>query len=260
MQKIFREIKKHPVFQNRRGLDFPPHIHDDIELVFVKRGGVTAYCDGKKYLLSENSFFLVFPNQVHHYSDCLKGEYIVIIAKPSNFFSFKDIFEDGVPNSAVWSFEKGQDDNAVQLLDIATKEFLRDGYNSIIEAYLTAIFGKLLNYYEIKKTKTHRETVLQILQYCAAHYKEAITVNSVARSLHISRSTVSHIFSSRLAMNFCDYVNSLRLIEAEQLLKNKNYSITEVSYLCGFSTIRTFNRAFLKRYGVSPSDYRKTQK
>lgn len=257
MQKIFREIKKHPTFQSKACLDYPPHIHDDIELVFVKKGGATAYCDGKKYILKENSFFLVFPNQVHHYSGCSEGEYVVIIAKPSNLFSFKGIFEEGVPASAVWSFEKGQDDNAVGLLDIAIKEFSRDGYNAVIEAYLTAILGKLLNFYDIKKTKTDRETVLQILQYCTAHYKEAISVNSVARDLHISRSTVSHIFSSRLSMSFCDYVNSLRLIDAEQLLKNKNYSITEISYLCGFSTIRTFNRAFLKRHGVSPTEYRK---
>lgn len=257
MEKIFREIKKHPDFQKRKNLDFPPHIHDDIELVFVKKGSVTAYCDGKKYTFVENSFFLIFPNQVHHYSDCLEGEYIVIIAKPSNLLHYEGVFDEGVPNSAVWCFEKGQDDNVVELLDIATSEFLRDGYNTIIEAYLMVIFGKLLNFYEIKKTETDRETILQILHYCATHYKEAVTVNSVAQSLHISRSTVSHIFSSRLAMNFCDYINSLRLIDAVHLLKNKNYSITEISYLCGFSTIRTFNRAFLKRYGVSPSAYRK---
>ena len=257
MKKIFREIKQHPDFQKRKKLNFPPHIHDDIELVFVKRGGGTAYCDGKKYTLTENNFFLVFPNQVHHYSECSNGDFIVIIVKPSNLFCYKDIFEDGAPSSAVCNFEKGEDDNTVQLLKIATKEFLRDGYSSIIEAYLTAIFGKLLKFYNIKKTKTSRETILQILQYCASHYKEPITVDSVAQNLHISRSSISHIFSSRLSMNFCDYINSLRLIEAEQLLKNKSYSITEISYLCGFSTIRTFNRAFLKRYGVSPSSYRK---
>lgn len=258
MKKVFREIKKQIILKRQKKLDFPAHIHDDIELIFIRKGGGIAYCDGRKYVLTENCFFLVFPNQVHHYSECLDGDYVVIIAKPSNLFRYKDVFEVGVPSSAVWSFEKGEDDNTVQLLDIATKEFLRDGYNSIIEAYLTALFGKLLKFYDIKKSKTSNDTISKILQYCASHYKEAITVNSVAQNLHISRSSISHIFSSRLSINFCDYINSLRLVEAELLLKNKSYSITEISYLCGFSTIRTFNRAFLKRYGVSPSDYRKT--
>lgn len=258
MEKIFREIKKRIDFRNSKNLNFPPHIHDDIELVFVKKGRATAYCDGKKYTLKENDFFLVFPNQVHHYSECVDGEYVVIIIKSSKLFSYKEFFEDGVPASAVWSFETGEDDNAVLLLDIATNEFFRDGYSLVIEAYLTALFGKLLKFYDIVKTKTSHETILQVLQYCSSHYEENITVNSVAENLHISRSTVSHIFSSRLSMNFCDYINSLRLIKAEQLLRNKSYSITEISYLCGFSTIRTFNRAFLKRYGVSPSAFRKS--
>lgn len=212
----------------------------------------------KNIYLQKTAFFWCFQIKCIIIESVRRAIISVIIAKPSNLFHYEGIFKDGVPDSAVWSFEKGEDDNTVQLLDIATKEFFRDGYSLIIEAYLTVLFGKLLNFYDIKKTKTSHETILQILQYCAAHYKEAITVNSVAQNLHISRSTISHIFSSRLSMNFCDYINSLRLIEAEQLLKNKSYSITEVSYLCGFSSIRTFNRAFLKRYGVSPSDYRKT--
>ena len=82
-------------------------------------------------------------------------------------------------------------------------------------------------------------------------------MEEVADKLCISRSTVSHLFNERLAMNFCDYINSLRLSDAVKLLKNGKNTITEISDLSGFSTIRTFNRAFLKRYGISPSEYRK---
>ena len=123
--------------------------------------------------------------------------------------------------------------------------------------YLTALFGKLLKHYPIQKTRVANDTLSQILQYCAEHYKENISVEEVADKLRISRSTVSHLFNERLAMNFCDYINSLRLSDAVKLLKNGKNTITEVSDLSGFSTIRTFNRAFLKRYGISPSEYRK---
>ncbi len=256
MQKIFREIKKQPSVAKIKSLNFPAHIHDDIELVFVIKGGGTAYCDGKKYNLEENSFFIAFPNQVHHYSECLEGEYVLIIMKPSALLSYRGVFEEGVPSNAVWCLGENGDDTTIELLEIIVKDFSRGGYSSIIAAYLTALFGKLLNFYKIEKNRTTHETLLQILQYCAAHFKEPISIESVSQNLHVSRSTVSHIFSSRLSINFCDYINSLRLIEAEQLLKNKNFSITEISYQCGFSTIRTFNRAFYKRYGISPSAYR----
>ncbi|MBR3961255.1 MAG: helix-turn-helix transcriptional regulator, partial [Clostridia bacterium] len=136
-------------------------------------------------------------------------------------------------------------------------ELAHDGRSPIIEAYLTAFFGKLLKKYSIEKSSVKNDTVLKVLHYCKQHYKEDLSLGVVANELHLSRSTLSHIFSNKLQMNFCDYLNSLRLNEAVALMENKNYSITEISYMSGFSTIRTFNRAFVKCYGKSPSAYRK---
>lgn len=259
MQKIFREFKSEIIFKYSQELDFPAHIHEDIELVYVKRGSGTAFCDGKKYTLSENSFFITFPNQVHSYKDCENGEYILLIIKPHELLDFNNAFLEGTPVFALWSFKEDNDDNTVYLLKSALNEYIRDGYSAIIKAYLTAFFGKLLKFYEIGKSSVNYDTVLKILNYCTEHYKENISVDSVSKELNVSRSSVSHIFSSRLSINFCDYINSLRLTDAVHMLKNKKYSITEISYMSGFSTIRTFNRAFIKRYGMSPSAYRKNE-
>lgn len=257
MQAIFREIKSKIIFHQKTNPNFPAHVHDDIELLYTQKGRGTAYCDGKKYTLADGTWFLAFPNQVHHYADCADGEYWVLIMKPFELLRYGQIFLKGVPDSAVYRFEKGQDDGLEYLLKIACQEHVRDGYSDVIAAYLTVIFGKLLPFFSVKKMEFSRETVLKILQYCTTHYKENLTVASVADSLSISRSCVSHIFSTRISMNFCDYINSLRLAEAEKILNNKNYTVTEVAGMSGFSTIRTFNRAFLKKHGISPSAYRK---
>ncbi len=257
MQKIFREIKKELNFFSANNLNYPAHIHEDIELIFVKKGSAIAFCDGKEYLLTENSFFLVFPNKIHHYKESINGEYIILIVKPSVLLKYSNIFLEGELVSALHTFENGNDDNIIYLLETALHEFNRDGRSSIIEAYLTAIFGKLIKFYTVIKSNFSQDTVLQILRYCADNYKDNITVGDIAASLHISRSCVSHIFSSRLSINFCDYINSLRIADAVQLLGHKNYSVTEISNIVGFSTIRTFNRAFLKQYGMSPTMYRK---
>ncbi len=260
MSKVFREISDikgalHFKFENK--VDYFAHIHEEIELVYIKQGEATAFCNGVKYKLSDNSFFMVFPNQIHHYTESVQGEYIVLKINPAQLLAFNNIFLEGEPVSALWRFEEGEDDNTAYLIETALREFRRDGYSPIIDAYLTALFGKLFKFYKIEKGKVSRDTVLKILQYCSEHYKEHITVTDVASNLSISRSTVSHIFSARLGINFCEYINSLRLSEAEMLLKNGNYSITEISNIAGFSDVRTFNRAFLKRHGVSPSVYRK---
>ena len=257
MDKVFRQIKNGISFGWGTTLDFPAHIHEDMELVFVKKGGGVAYCDGTKYELEEQSFFWVFPNQVHHYSECVEGEYIVLILKTSDLLGYGNVFQEGVPFSAHWKIESQNEEHIDTLIETVLNEFEKEGQNTIVEAYLTVLFGKLLKHFPIEKTKTANDTLSQILQYCAMNYKENISVEEVADKLNISRSSVSHLFHALLAMNFCDYINSLRLSDAVKLLKNSENTITEVAYMSGFSTIRTFNRAFLKRYGVSPSEYRK---
>ena len=251
MSQIFREIKSHISFRKVKNPDFPAHIHDDIELVFVKRGEGAAGCDGKKYMLSDNMWFLTFPNQVHYYTDFIPGEYYVLILKPTALLRYNGVFLAGAPECAVHT-----DSSILWLLETAFQEHQQDGFSEIIAAYLTALFGKLLPHYPIEKAPFPRDTVQRILQYCADHYREELTVGTVAERLSVSRSCVSHIFSSRIGVNFCDYINTLRLTDAEELLRNGNYTVTEIANLSGFTTIRTFNRAFLKKHGISPSAYR----
>lgn len=255
MQNIFREVKTRITFERRKGLDFPAHIHDDIELVYVVRGGGLAYCDGRQYALTPGSFFLAFPNQTHHYAQCLEGEYIVLILKPSRLLYHDGVFLDGQPESAVCPGAQ----ELAGLLETALAEFRAEGDSCIVDGYLTAFFGKLLKQCRIEKSHLSRDCVLSILQYCAQHFRENISVQELSQALHISRSHICHIFSRRLHIGFCDYVNSLRLNEAVKLLENKNFSMAEISDRAGFPTIRTFNRAFLKRYGSSPTAYRKMQ-
>ena len=221
MHDFFREIKKSIVLKERHWLDFPSHIHEDIEVVFVKKGGGTAFCDGKKYTLSENSIFLVFPNQVHRYEECTVGEYLLLIIKPTDLLGFREIFFDSVPLNAEIHLESMSENDIETLISLALREYTDNGESTVLEAYLTALFGKLFRLYEIVKERKNNSTLLQIIDYCKTHYKEDIKISSVAQALHLSKSSISHIFSTKFSMNFCSYINSLRLAEATKLMKNK---------------------------------------
>ena len=95
-----------------------------------------------------------------------------------------------------------------------------------------------------------------ILNYCESNYHDKISLKSTARELHISESRLSHIFSEKIKIGFCNYLNMLRINEAANLLVSTELTITEISGMCGFSTIRTFNRAFKKHIGITPAKYR----
>ena len=256
LSHIFRQVKTAIQFQCNPNINFSPHLHDDIELIYVVRGGGMAFCDGRQYALTEGDLFLVFPNQIHHYAQSLQGEYIVLILKPSHLRYHEDVFLDGHPQSVVYHATE----ELSQLLKTAFAEFRQNGDSCAVDGYLTVFFEKLLPHYDIQKTDHSQQCVWSVLQYCREHFREKITVQDVSQHLHISYSYVAHIFSQQLHIGFCNYINSLRLTEAVTLLKSGGYTMAEISSQVGFSTIRTFNRAFLKQYGISPSAYLKTLK
>lgn len=256
MKNIFKEVRTEIKFVRTINVDYFAHIHEDIEIVFVKRGSVTAFCDGKKHQLSDNMCFLTAPYQVHHYTDCdTKGEYILLVIKPSQLLRYGDIFASGAPQTAIYQFD-GDDNGVLEALEAALDEFNTEGTTGIMDGYFAVFFGKLLKFYQFEKGKTQNDTVRQIIKYCIDHYRENISISDIANELGVSRSCVSHIFSSRFAINFCDYINSLRLMDSVQLLKNSVLSVTDIALISGFSNLRTFNRAFLKQYGVTPTGYR----
>lgn len=253
MEQIIREFHRRAMFVRRNVPDADTHLHEDLEVVLVKKGRCLAWCDGRQYAMEQGNIFLAFPNQVHRYENGEEGEYLVLVMNPARLLYHKAVFDSGAPKEAVCSGSK----ELTELLEIAYVEFRKDRDSCVADGYLTAFFGKVLKYYDIEKSSLSRDCTSNILQYCTQHYREDISVSHLSERLHISRSHISHTFGRRLGISFSDYISSLRLNEAVMLLENPSLSVTEISGAVGFSTIRTFNRAFLKRFGMTPTAYRK---
>lgn len=261
MKKFFYEIKKEIEFSKRENnLNFPAHIHESVELIYLINGTAKAFCNGKSYNLKAGSFFIVFPNQIHYYSenssDC---KFYSIIIKPNLLINYSNIFTSKIPASPIYNCRE-KNSNLIKLLTIAYEEHKNKTEEKVVIALLTSVFGILLSEYELTSNAVSGNFVAELLNYCANHYKEDISIDEISEKLHISRSYISHTFNNKLNMGFCDYINSLRLSDAVGLLENQKLSVTEISMLSGFSTIRTFNRAFTKHFGTSPSKYRNAQK
>lgn len=95
-----------------------------------------------------------------------------------------------------------------------------------------------------------------ILSYISIHYTEDISLSTAANALHINMNYLSRYFHKNIAMNFTDFVNHYRVSHAQALLA-KDLDIADISYECGFQSIRTFNRVFKEITGQTPRDYRR---
>ncbi len=112
---------------------------------------------------------------------------------------------------------------------------------------------------KVGKEKTLRIQVVDSLDYIQQNYKDpAISVDKVAEMFHISVSYYSKLFNEFVGMTFPEYINDLRLTFAQELLaENSKISIQRVSEVSGFSNLSYFSAQFKKKYGVTPTNFRK---
>jgi len=86
-----------------------------------------------------------------------------------------------------------------------------------------------------------------------------LSLNGLARKLHLSTKELSQIINECFAMNFSDFINSFRVKEVIRLFEQDtdNRTILDISLEAGFNSKSTFNHVFKKTTGLSPRDYLK---
>lgn len=90
----------------------------------------------------------------------------------------------------------------------------------------------------------------------AAHFKEEITLDMMARDLGVSKYVLSRVFSATFHKNYNQYLNEQRMNYVISLLECSDEPITDICLDAGFQSQRTFNRVFQEMYKMSPREYR----
>jgi two-component system response regulator YesN len=90
----------------------------------------------------------------------------------------------------------------------------------------------------------------------AQHYREPITVNDGAATLHMSRPHFMRLFRSTMGETFVSYVNRVRVEKAEALLVSTDKTIAEIGLEAGFKDQSYFGQVFRKLVNLTPREYR----
>lgn len=87
-----------------------------------------------------------------------------------------------------------------------------------------------------------------------------LNIYDLARELATNRTYISQYFNQEIHTSFNDYINSYRIKVAEQLLRNTNLPISDIAKQSGFNTLRTMQRAFIKKNNLTLTKYREIYK
>lgn len=99
--------------------------------------------------------------------------------------------------------------------------------------------------------------ITRVLDFVSYHYMEDIKVEDLAKSCHISETHFRRIFTSYMKVTPLEYINTVRIQTACELLQKTDDPVADIAHKCGFTTNSTFNRNFKQIMGVTPIEWRK---
>lgn len=246
---------------NRHGrsrLEYPAHLHRQIELVLMIEGHTVAYADFDKYEIEAGDAFIAFPNQIHRYESSGVEKYLILMVDPAMIPSLEEVFYSSLPHRSV--IKGGAKDG--ELLHLAGRLVqLRNEQGpyaaEMLQGYLLAFFSRLLSHLDLGEDQTgYSQTLKSVVTYCIQHHRGELSLAVLERELHVSKYYISHLFSDKLKIGFNEYVNALRVSVACNHLRRTKKPVSEIATLVGFNTQRTFHRAFLKQMKMTPGEYR----
>ena len=103
------------------------------------------------------------------------------------------------------------------------------------------------------------QKVLPAITYINQNYSEDINLDDISNMLGFDRSYFCRIFKSATGATFTEYLNFVRVCNAEKKLSKSAESILDISQAVGFSSVSYFNKIFKKYKNCSPSAYRSTK-
>jgi YesN/AraC family two-component response regulator len=139
-------------------------------------------------------------------------------------------------------------------------------YKLPIRANIYLMMTSLLRYYcgsknELDRMIYHNVMRLRpIINYITDHYKEKIYIDTLAEMITVSPDYFTKMFKDSIGKTPIDYINTLRINRAMQMLATTDTSVNDISDELGFSNSNYFHKIFKQYMETSPAAYRKMVK
>lgn len=273
MKEHFEQVNfdnRFPVhIQNVPLKHFELHWHSYLEIFFTLEGSIMITTNSLSFYLDEGDICFLNSGVIHSVSQTGVNNRVINMKIATtengpfykmNRFRFDDTkYLNDLKNNLVPL------SSLQQILFYIYYEYKKKlpGYKSMILSLLNALFGIMIRFsYLVPKSDSDfmsdgsLERLNVILQYLDEHYSEKISLQNMAKQLHMNYYYLSHFFKDTAGVSFQEYVNRLRLDKSLTLLVDRGKTITSIALETGFPNTKSYTTAFKAKYGMLPSKYR----
>lgn len=253
-----------------------PHWHDFIEIIYMLEGTATQQINDRYFQVRKNDIVIVNSGVVHDVK-CVEGEdtrYLVIKFLPEVINSnYANTFE----SKYIMTFLNSQhhqiyhiEDTLKNSRDIFNlmmgiyQEYLKKetGYEIVIKGHIYHLIAYLLRNnilraYQPVDLEKKLKKLDTLFKYIENNFFEEIPLEKAAKMVNMNYHYFSKYFKKTTGKNFKEYIDYVRVCEAEKLLLSEDIPITQVAYDVGFSNVCSFNRVFKRVRNYPPSSIKK---
>lgn len=245
---------KLPTWRPRGRLDF--------QLLYIAAGKAHFHFDGKEQIVTAGHMVLYRPKEpqkYEYYGEDQTEVYWVHFTggDVTNILRSYGLTDD----KRVFYCGSGLDYQNLFRTMINELQMCKENYTEMLEMYLRQIFIMLKRYF-LNELKTDNAYVVEEIDkatlFFNEHYSEDISIDEYAQNNHVSVSWFIRNFKQCTGSTPMQYILSKRIYNAEILLQDSTYNVTEIAQIVGYDNPLYFSRIFKKAKGLSPSEYRKS--
>lgn len=255
----------------------PAHIHSSIEIICVKEGSYTVFLDDVEYKIFAGDVILFRSNAIHHTisGTSKKNSYYVLKIKPEVIYTLAEPSNAGVYvlNFAVNHFsakclwmkkELEAEDSPIRLgFQTLIREFYEDAAFSDVALKLAVgsillgmmRSGAVIRHDGLEARGEVVEAIYRAVVHINSHYAEQISAKQLCLLTGMSYSFFSRSFKEITGKNFKEYLNLIRINQAERLLTTTDKTISEIGNECGYNDVSYFIKVFRECKGKTPGEY-----
>ncbi len=248
----------------------PGHIcsrsREEFIIHFVLKGTGFYSADGQTWSLSPGQMFLIYPDEPVTYGADETDPWTYA------WIGFKGIRAGSLAAQCGFSRKN-------RVLPAPSSELITEYIDHLLEhrqlsqandlrrqAYLLLFFAELTDFHEKQSgqnKKSHEYStsvyVELAIEYITSMYQNGIGISDIASNIGISRAYLNSAFQKELNMSAQSFLIDYRMHKAASLLLGTDMSVKEIARCIGYTDQLVFSKAFKKKFGVSPKNYKTHQ-
>jgi len=249
------------------------HYHNTYEIYYLLEGRRNYFIQNRTYPVVKGDIVLINIQDIHKTMDAGQSfnERILINFKKEFILRHMD------PDEDIDLLECFRSKNKVVHLSIPEQAFVQsilfkmaDEYKKRQKGYITyekILLKELLLFINRRMSELSDEAIeynsrlhekmSEIALYLMDNYMKKLSLKQVADRFYITPCHLSRAFKKTTGFTFVEYLNSVRIKEAQKLLKESRKNVMQIAELTGFDSQTHFGRVFKSITGFSPLQYRK---